>query len=95
MSDKIRTVTAGALLTAASTGVFANGSAVFMSAVCADLGFARGGFALINSVSLIFSMISLVFFGRLLQAANIKLTVGISAAVCAAVPLFYSFCGAL
>ena len=95
MSDKIRTVTAGALLTAASTGVFANGSAVFMAAVCADLDFARGGFALINSVSLIFSMISLLFFGRLLQAANIRLTVGISAAVCAAVPLGYSFCGAL
>ena len=54
MSDKVRTVTAWALLTAASTGVFANGSAVFMSAVCTDLVLARGGFAMINSVSLIF-----------------------------------------
>ena len=92
-TKKIKTVAAGGLLTAASTGVFANGSAVFMTSVCADLGFSRGEFALINSVSLIFSMLSLLVFGRILNFANIKLVVGCCAAVCAAVPLGYSFCG--
>lgn len=92
LSQKTRAVLSGALLTAASTGVFANGSAVFMVSVCADLGIERAAFALINSVSLIFSMTALPFFGKMLSTVNIKLLTVVCSLVCASVPLGYSFC---
>ena len=89
---KIRAIVCGALLTGASTGIFSNSIAVFITSVCADLGASRGSFTLITSITLLFSMASLPLFGRLLAKANIRRLIALSAFICVGCVLTYSFC---
>ncbi|WMJ82636.1 MFS transporter [Oscillospiraceae bacterium LTW-04] len=85
----------GALITGTGIGVFSNCTGVFVTPVCSALGFSRGGFTLIGTISILSSMMVLLLFGRLLQIVPIRRVLMVCAIVCASVPLAYSFCDKL
>ncbi len=89
---KIRAVLCGALLTGASTGIFSNSIAVFITPVCADLGLQRGSFTLISSITLLFSMAVLPLFAKFLPKADLRILTALSSLVCSGSILIYSFC---
>ena len=72
-----RSLLCGALLTGASTGIFSNSMAIFLTPVCSDLGSGRGSFAFISSVTLLFSMAALPLFGKLLPRSNLRLSINL------------------
>jgi len=87
-----RTVLCGALLTGTSTGIFSNSAAVFIAPVCADLGFSRGSFALISSITLLSSMAALPFFAKLMPKAGPRRLIAACSFVCSSCVMTYSFC---
>ncbi|MFV0497100.1 MAG: MFS transporter [Candidatus Fimivivens sp.] len=85
----------GALITGTGIGIFSNCMGVFVMPVCNALGFSRGAFTLIGTISILSSMMVLLLFGRLLQMVSIRRVLMMCAIVCASVPLAYSFCDQL
>ena len=93
--DDIRALAAGALICGAGIGVISNSGGLFVRPVCESLGFSRGGFAMVPSISLIFSMMMAIPFGRRLKKGNIRVLLLCCAAVCCSVSAGYSFCDRL
>lgn len=94
-SARRKIILTGALITGIGIGVFSNCMGVFVAPVCNALGFSRGGFTLIGTISIFSSMTVLLLFGRLLQVVPIRRVLMVCAVVCASVPLAYSFCNKL
>lgn len=94
-SARRKIILTGALITGAGIGIFSNCMGVFVTPVCAALGFSRGGFTLTGTVSILSSMTVLLLFGRWLQAAPVRRILLLCALLCGSVPLAYSFCDKL
>lgn len=90
-----KVILTGALITGTGIGIFSNCMGVFIEPVCSDLGFSRGTFTLIGTISIASSMLVIIWFGKLLQSIPIKRILLICAMVCSCVPLGYSFCTVL
>ena len=90
--DDIRALVSGALICGAGIGVISNSGGLFVRPVCESLGFSRGGFAAVSSISLAFSMITAIPFGRRLKKGNIRALLLLCAVVCCSVSAGYSFC---
>ncbi len=92
---RLKIILTGALITGAGIGIFSNCMGVFVTPVSEALGFSRGGFTLIGTISILSSMTVLLPFGRWLQTVPIRRILLICALLCGSVPLAYSFCQTL
>ena len=92
---RLKVILIGALITGVGIGMFSNCMGVFIAPVCSAVGFSRGLFSLIGTVSILSSMFMLLWFGRILQAVAIKKIFFICALVCALVPLGYASCSGI
>lgn len=93
--SEIRPVAAAALIAGAGVGVFSNAAGLFIEPVSTSMGFSRGGFGAVSTISLLFSMLMTLPFGRWLKTVSPKRIVILCSAVCCCVLWGYSFCGAL
>ena len=89
---KLRALCSGTLLTGASTGIFSNSIAVFISPVCSDLGLSRGSFTLISLITLLSSMAALPLFGKLLPKTDLRRMILFCSFICVSCVMVYSFC---
>lgn len=92
---RLKIILTGALITGAGIGIFSNCMGVFVTPVSEELGFSRGSFTLIGTLSILSSMTVLLPFGRWLQTVPIRRILLVCALLCGSVPLAYSFCQTL